>query len=142
MAGARPVLHIVAGGLIFDAHGQVLLIRENYGRRYYGLPGGAVEPGETPEQAAVREIYEETGVRARVRRLVGIYAWRMRDRWIGHIFLCVAEYVPVTFVVTPEIAEAGWWQPDALPRPINNSARLAIADALAGNFGVQREIAA
>jgi ADP-ribose pyrophosphatase YjhB (NUDIX family) len=90
----------------------------------------------------VREVQEETGVRARVRRLVGTYAWRMRDRWIGHIYLCVAEYVPPTFSVTAEIAEAGWWPPDALPAPINNSARLAIGDALVGNFGVLREISA
>lgn len=50
-----------AAGVVLDADGRVLL-----GRRAdtgnWGLPGGIIDPGEEPADAAVREIYEETGV--------------------------------------------------------------------------------
>jgi len=40
-----------AAALIFDQAGRVLLIREGYGERRYGLPGGVIEDGETPRAA-------------------------------------------------------------------------------------------
>ena len=39
----------------------------------WGFPGGAIEIGETPEQAAIRELKEETGLDAEVQSLLGVY---------------------------------------------------------------------
>jgi 8-oxo-dGTP diphosphatase len=51
--------------------GQLALIRRvREGRTYYLFPGGGVEPGETPEQAAVREAWEELGVEVRLGEIV------------------------------------------------------------------------
>jgi 8-oxo-dGTP diphosphatase len=61
-------VHVVAG-VIVDARGRILLARRTAGRDLAGLwefPGGKVDPGETPEQALVRELREELGIEARV----------------------------------------------------------------------------
>jgi 8-oxo-dGTP diphosphatase len=58
----RPVTHGALVALWND--GEVLLVKNSY-VRYHSLPGGYLRRGETARQAAVRELAEEIGVRAR-----------------------------------------------------------------------------
>ncbi|MFO7251791.1 MAG: NUDIX hydrolase [Actinomycetes bacterium] len=50
-----------AGALFFDEHGRLLLVQPRY-KDHRDLPGGYVEPGETPYQACRREVREELGI--------------------------------------------------------------------------------
>ncbi|MBO6729268.1 MAG: 8-oxo-dGTP diphosphatase MutT [Maricaulis sp.] len=62
--GPKKVLFVVACALL-DADGRILLTRRPEGKPMAGLwefPGGKIEPGETPEQAAIRELREELSV--------------------------------------------------------------------------------
>jgi 8-oxo-dGTP pyrophosphatase MutT (NUDIX family) len=61
---APPVSQSGAYAVILDPHGRVLTVRGESGRCY--LPGGRLEPGETPRQALVRELAEECGWSAAV----------------------------------------------------------------------------
>ena len=50
-------------GVVVFNEGRVLLVRKkNHPQQLLQLPGGQIEPGETPEQAAIRELYENTGL--------------------------------------------------------------------------------
>ena len=70
--GHEKILLVFAGGCVFDTDGKVLLQRRGDSKKW-GFPGGAIELGETPEMAAVREVKEETGLDVRVSGLIGIY---------------------------------------------------------------------
>src|SRR3954469_11079883 len=63
---------VCAGAVVRDAAGRLLLVRR--GREpsigLWSLPGGRVEPGETAEQAAAREVLEETGLDVKVGSLL------------------------------------------------------------------------
>lgn len=69
--GARIKLGV--GVAVRDGEGRLLLEkRSDCGM--WGFPGGRVEPGETVEQAACREVLEETGLTIRIERLIGVYS--------------------------------------------------------------------
>ena len=140
MGSALPEL--TAAAFIFDGAGRVLLIHENYARRRYGPPGGVVAPGESPRQAVVREVHEETCIEARVRHLVGVYFFRRGERcWLAFAFRCdIAAGAPAV-PPTGEIADVGWFDRERLPEPVTNLTRHALPDAASGARGVVRDIA-
>jgi len=62
----KQVYYRSAGGVVIDEHGRVLLLERTVMRNGAAvheirLPKGHIEPGETPKQAAVREVCEESG---------------------------------------------------------------------------------
>ena len=60
------------GGVVIH-RGKILTLYKSYRNRYEGwvLPKGTVEPGETHEQTALREVMEEAGVRATIVKYIG-----------------------------------------------------------------------
>ena len=70
--GHEKIILLFAGGCIFNDKGEVLLQKRTDSNKW-GFPGGAVELGETPQMAAIREVKEETGLDVEVGELIGIY---------------------------------------------------------------------
>lgn len=62
---------MAAGALFFDADGRVLMVEPNY-KDYWDIPGGYVETGESPLQAASREVREELGITLTLGRLLAV----------------------------------------------------------------------
>jgi 8-oxo-dGTP pyrophosphatase MutT (NUDIX family) len=61
-----------AGACIRDSEGRILLLRRADG--LWSVPGGGLEPGERLDQAAVREVREETGLEVEPVALIGVYS--------------------------------------------------------------------
>lgn len=107
-----------AGGIVFDADGRLLLIQRGQapsaGR--WSVPGGRCRPGETPADACVRELAEETGLHVRVVRHVGQVE---RDAPGGGVyviddFLC--EQSGGTLRAGDDALAAAWFDADQLAR--------------------------
>lgn len=73
MSGDQPppmaTPRVASGALFHDAQGDTLLVKPTYKPRW-DIPGGYVEPGETPRQACQREIREELSLDLSPRRLL------------------------------------------------------------------------
>jgi 8-oxo-dGTP pyrophosphatase MutT (NUDIX family) len=67
MPGVAAVIH--------DVHGRLLLQEKSSGEGW-SLPAGAIEPGESPEQAVQREVLEETGLVVAPREVLGVFGGR------------------------------------------------------------------
>lgn len=124
-------------------NGMVLLVRHNYGRRNWEIPGGVSEPGESAEATARREAREEIGVDLEIDALTGVY-WEPSWGGIGgHHFVFRAHLRPgsVPAVADPrEILEVRWCAPSDPPRPISDFTVRRIRDAVSGRAATFSEV--
>ncbi|HEY2194969.1 MAG TPA: NUDIX domain-containing protein [Actinomycetospora sp.] len=115
---------LAAGAVVRDPAGRLLLVRRAHdpeaGR--WTLPGGRVEPGETPADAAAREVAEETGLEVVVgaewlvlARPTGVLAADGTET-VFEIHDFVADPVGGRLRAGDDAADAGWFTPAELSR--------------------------
>ena len=109
----KRVDEVSAGGLVIDQSGtQGLLIgridhKDATGKRLlWSLPKGHIEEGETPEQAAIREVAEETGITSSITKSLGIIDfWFMAGGKRIHKTVHHFMFTEVSGVLTPQVSE-------------------------------------
>lgn len=127
-----------ADAAMFDRAGRLLLTRRaDCGQ--WCMPGGVADVGETPSQAAVRETWEETGLRVRATELYGIYDNRLISDTPNIQTYCTvfrAEVVAGEPVVTSETIDVGWFDAESAARlPLFRGHRVKVPDAFARYSG-------
>jgi 8-oxo-dGTP pyrophosphatase MutT (NUDIX family) len=124
-----------ATGLVFDDAGRVLLARHSNGGVWVA-PGGAIDPDESPADAVVRELWEETGLHVEPVALLGVFggpSFRVRytngdeTGYVMAVFECRIlggtpqadgeEVLELRFVAPHELAGLGLsrWARELLP---------------------------
>ena len=98
--------------MIFDEQGRILLFKHTYRKFEWGIPAGGLEYGEQPENAIVREFFEETGMQIKVEELL-LAESSKEDRNISLIYLC--KIVSGTFRESSEISEMRYFDVNDLP---------------------------
>jgi ADP-ribose pyrophosphatase YjhB (NUDIX family) len=122
--GHNPVIMTCAGCAVIDDSGRVLLQRRGDAQGPWGLPGGAMELGETLEEAAVRETLEETGLNVRPDGLLGVYSGPLHTYANGDVVQAVVVVLTAKqiggrlSVDGAETVDLGWFDFEDLPIPI------------------------
>ncbi len=109
-----------------DSSQVLLVLRQDF--RIWGLPGGGLEPGETPEQAAIRETKEETGYDVVLEGLSGVYLRpQMNDK--RHVYR--ARITGGQALVNgPETRAVRWFPVQNLPDKITPLLKEIVLDTL------------
>lgn len=118
---------------MIEREGRVLLMRRvgAHGAGTWSTPGGHLDYGETPDQCAIREVIEETGLRVHRAVFRGITNDVFDERGLHYITIWMQveiESGEATLAAPDEAAEIGWFAWDALPQPLF----LPLANLLAG----------
>ena len=115
-----------------DAQGRVCLVKHTYLAGWW-LPGGGVDRGETTGDAAVRELFEETGLTATAPgALVSIHS---NERFFrgDHVLVYRFDAFEVGVLTHHgEIAETGWFDPLNLPEDAHRSTRSRLGEIFGG----------
>ncbi len=124
-----------AAGVILARDGQVLMVKRKFDPRAgtWCLPAGFLEYGESPQRCAVRELREETGIRARLTGLLGVYAGIDDPRVRTVLILYSATATGGRLKPGDDAIEARYFPLARLPRPLAfASHQQAIAEYRAG----------
>lgn len=106
--------------IIYHPGRGIVLVKRGHAPLGMALPGGFVEEGETVEQAAVREMREETGLDVELAGILGVYSAPNRDpRFHTMTVTFVGQAAdPDALKAGDDAAEAAFYPLDALPSPL------------------------
>ncbi|HSO57698.1 MAG TPA: NUDIX hydrolase [Paenisporosarcina sp.] len=115
----RSKVWLCVAGLVINHIGEWLVVKKRYGglEGKWSLPDGFVEPGETMDQAVVREVQEETGIEIMVQGLIGFRTGVIRGDMSDNmaIFICSTTHFEQLLVPQlKEVYEARWMSPITL----------------------------
>lgn len=125
LVGSRPLIMI--GACVLLCNNQQLLLERLTDNGLWGLPGGSMEPGETLEQVAARELFEETGLIAQSLELFHTFSGKEQYYRYPHgdevynvvsAYIC-DEYVGVLTADEAEVQELRFFNFSEIPHELS-----------------------
>ena len=124
----EPKFLVTAGALVIDDAGRLLLLKHVFHTGSgWGVPGGFIEKGESPDVALARELREEIALQVKDMRLVYTRTLR-RPQQVELVFAC--RPAGAIGALSQEIERAEWFELDALPAGLSASQRALLQSAL------------
>lgn len=111
-----------AGGIVFRLDDkeeiEILLVRSSHeSDQKWGIPKGHLEEGETLEECAVREIFEECGVEAKLlMELAPVFSFNGAENKILNSWICTQECDASPQPMADDIKKCGWFSIKKLPK--------------------------
>ena len=140
MPQSCPRPHVGIGVILVNPEGHILIgKREGSHAPFWSIPGGYLEPGETFETAAIREVKEETGLDIVNPVVVGVSnnleTWKAEGVHVVSVFLLSKEFSGTLTLMEPDKCSGWQWcDPSNLPQPHFEASRIAIACYLEKKF--------
>lgn len=144
--GKEGQLRVGCSAVIFDERREKVLLTQRADNGRWCLPGGHMESGESASEACEREVWEETGLKVRATRLLGVYS--NPDQLVIYKDGNKAFFVVLNFEVevlegelglSDETTAFGWFSlNDMESMQIHANHKLRVEDALLGGDAVMK----
>lgn len=101
-----PVFPVAVISLVYNDNGDVLLLKQNYiSEKYYNLVSGYVTPGENADSCAIREVFEETGLKVDNLELILTQWFEKKEILMVGFFAHISDH---NLALSSEVDSARW----------------------------------
>ena len=138
LVGHRRLILCGASAVVCNADGELLLQQRRHPEGSWCFPGGLMELGESTEETARREVFEETALRLGQLRLIGVYSGADHlcrapngDEWyvVNAAYAC-GDYSGEARVNDGESVRLRWFKPEEIPEGLVRSHKEILRDYL------------
>ncbi|MEK3886383.1 NUDIX hydrolase [Bacillus sp. FSL K6-3431] len=138
IVGHRPLIFVGAVTVIIDELGRLLLQQRKFPKGAWGITGGLMELGESTEEVAKREVFEETGLKIDELKLINVYSGAQNyikaengDEFYVVTIAYFSENIEGELIVdTSESLTFQFFYPDELPGNIVKSHKIILDEFL------------
>ena len=102
--------------IIFSQDKQKIVMVKRRDFPLWVIPGGGIDVGETPEDACIREVFEETGLKCRIVRKITEHHQKALFKIASALFEC--EIISGELALTEETKQAAFFRINSLPTPL------------------------
>jgi 8-oxo-dGTP pyrophosphatase MutT (NUDIX family) len=112
--------------MVWNEHGELLLVRNWGGKQQWGLPGGGVEKNETSVAAAKRELFEEIGIDLAIEKFTHVATIQYQYEAIIYTTDIINDSLPAQPYNQWEIIDSRWFSLQELPTDLSPLIPLAL----------------